>query len=105
MVRPEWDVRRLTRMGSWIPCLCGSLVHANLYCGAGVFRLIRDDEWDAVANTDATPEREDYSRLFRDSREVFRCSNCSRLIVYWDRQGGLPTYYRVETPPNEKPDA
>jgi len=81
-------------MGSWIRCVCGNQIHTNLFSGAKVFRLIRDDEWDALGDN---PSWQDVSVLFVRSREVFRCAKCSRLIVSWesDRE---PTYYSPESP-------
>lgn len=30
-------------MGSWIDCLCGQLLHTNVFCGAGVSFLVTED--------------------------------------------------------------
>ena len=81
-------------MASWIKCDCGNLIHTNLFAGANVFRLIRDDEWDALGES---PHWRDVSVLFVLSREVFRCTKCARLIVFWERDG-TPTIYRQDKP-------
>lgn len=83
-------------MASWISCICGNRLHTNLFSAAKVFRLIRDDEWDALGES---PDWHDVSLAFLNGREVFRCAKCSRLIVFWER-GGPPMYY-VENMPND----
>jgi hypothetical protein len=84
----------ITRMASTILCACGNRIGTNLFAGSKVFRLIRDDEWDALGDS---PSWRDTSVLFMHSREVFRCSKCARLIVFWERDGE-PTYYTQESP-------
>ena len=65
-----------------------------MFSGANVFRLIRDDEWDALGES---PAWQDVSVAFVRSRETFRCAKCSRLVVFWERDGS-PTFYREEKP-------
>ena len=78
----------------WIKCVCGNQIHTNLFAGANVFRLNRDDEWDALGES---PDWRDVSAAFVRSREVFCCAKCSRLIVFWERDGS-PKYYREDKP-------
>jgi hypothetical protein len=82
-------------MGSWLKCDCGHLIHTNMFCGANVYRLIRDDEFDELAEN-APPE--EFRNLFFSGREVFHCKNCGRLIVQWEKGGKLSVYV-------EEPDA
>jgi hypothetical protein len=85
-------LRNGSLMGSWLRCVCGNQIHTNLFSSANVYRLIRDDEWDALGDE---PKWRDVSVLFVRNREVFSCPKCSRLIVFWDRDGE-PTYYTQE---------
>ncbi len=90
-------------MASNIRCVCGASVHTNLFSGANVYRLIRDDEFEQMPES---PDPDVASRLFLGGREVFRCSACSRLIVFWDRSAiGRPTFYSEEHHDSDKPDA
>jgi hypothetical protein len=90
-------------MASNIQCVCGSLVHTNLFSGAKVYSLIRDDEYDQMSEPNAPDAA---SRLFLGGREVFRCSTCLRLIVFWDRSPTCrPTFYAEEHHNFERPDA
>ena len=87
-------------MGSRITCKCGELVYTNLFSGHNVYRLILDSDYDAFprpADDDA------FSRLLLSGKEVFRCTACKRLIVFWEKgRDGRPTFY-LEDPLDEKP--
>lgn len=81
-------------MSSWLRCVCGNLLHTNLFAGAGVFKLILDEDFNQLTepfDTDAV------SHLFGHGRTMYRCSHCDRLYVQWERGGEL-TIYAPEQP-------
>jgi hypothetical protein len=63
-----------------------------LFAGAGVYKLIRDDEYDALP---AAADIDAFGRLFASARSVLHCANCRRLVVFWDRNHD-PSIYVVE---------
>jgi hypothetical protein len=80
-------------MGSWIRCLCGSLIHINMFTGTNIYQLIKDSDYDAV---DDPVDRDKLSDLFfKKGVPVYQCSTCGRLLVEWDPEGG-PTFYLPE---------
>jgi hypothetical protein len=88
-------------MSSWMICTCGERIHTNLFCGATVYRLISDDEFDAL------PESIGVDALgakFADATAVFRCRACGRLHIRWQRNEECTTYVPEENPPvDERP--
>lgn len=88
-------------MASWVQCACGNRIHTNLFAGAQVYRLIKDEEYDRL---ESPGESDAASRLFLSGREVFRCAACSRLIVFWERSGE-PRYYVEESVGPGEPSA
>jgi hypothetical protein len=72
-------------MGSWITCVCGALIHTNLFAGATAYRLISDADYDAL---DDPIDRDTVEALFFEKGiPVYRCRTCNRLVVRWDKQG------------------
>jgi hypothetical protein len=72
-------------MGSWITCLCGALIHTNLFAGTTVYRLISDADYDAL---DDPIDRDKLEALFFEKGiPLYRCQACNRLVVRWDKQG------------------
>jgi hypothetical protein len=65
-----------------------------LFAGAGVYKLIRDDEYDALP---AAADVDAFGRLFASVRSVLHCSNCRRRVVFWDRNQDTSIYV-VEDP-------
>ena len=90
-------------MGSWITCLCGGLIHTNMFSGTHICRLIEDSDYDAI---DDPVDRDKLRHLyFNKGVTVYRCLNCGRLLVEWDNDG-IPTFYlpegkRAEVPGTE----
>lgn len=80
-------------MGSWIKCLCGGLIHTNLFTGTSVYRLIKDSDYDSLE------EPIDVGKLshlfFSLGIPVFRCHKCGRLAVEWDPAND-PVFYLPE---------
>lgn len=72
-------------MGSWITCLCGGLIHTNLFAGTTVYRLISDADYDALGDPIDRDKLE--SLFFEKGIAVYRCQACGRLVVQWDKQG------------------
>jgi hypothetical protein len=86
-------------MGSWIQCPCGQSLHTNPFAGAEVYRLIKDSEYDAVADPVG---RDQLEALFMEAgRSVYRCSQCGRLAVEWDPS--RVTFYTPSAPPAPPP--
>jgi hypothetical protein len=84
-------------MGSWITCLCGGLIHTNLFAGATVYRLISDEDYDALGDS---IDRDKLESLFFDKGiPVYRCPACNRLVIQWDKEGT----YLFYMPEGEKP--
>lgn len=86
-------------MASWIQCDCGNQIHTNLFAGAGVYLLVRDDEYDALPEE---ADRKALDQLFIAARKVLRCSKCGRLIIQWERGADYTTYVE-EQPKADKP--
>ncbi len=79
-------------MGSWLECLCGSLIHTNLFTGTNIYQLIKDADYDALEDP---VDRDKLSDLFfRRGITVYHCQKCGRLIVEWE--DGDPTFYLPE---------
>ena len=85
-------------MGSWLDCPCGAKIHQNLFAGTGVFRLIRDSDYDAIEEPVDRSKMEDL--FFKAGTPVFRCGRCGRLAVEWDPQKEVVFY----TPPEQAID-
>lgn len=81
-------------MASWIICDCGNRLHKNLFCGAGVYRLIRDDEFDALPET---ADADAFGLLFVDSPEVLHCTACGRFMIRWKRGGDYTVYVKEKS--------
>jgi hypothetical protein len=80
-------------MGSWLRCICGGVIHTNLFAGENICRLIKDSDYDAIEDP---VDREKLSDLFFNKGiPVYHCSRCGRLLVEWDEEGG-PTFYLPE---------
>ena len=87
-------------MGSWIKCLCGYLIHTNLFAGENVFMLIKDSDYDSVEDP---VDRDKLSDLFfRKGIPVYICSRCGRLLVDLGEERG-PTFYQPEGKRTETP--
>jgi hypothetical protein len=84
-------------MASWIICTCGERIHTNLFCGATVYRLVSDDQFDAIP---AQIDMESLGFRFADATPVFRCRACGRLHIEWERNQALTVY----TPEAISPD-
>ena len=81
-------------MSSWLRCDCGHVLHTNLFAGAGVFLLILDEDFDRLTEPCDTTQ---IDHLFARGRPVYRCTQCGRLYVQWER-GGKLTMYLPEPP-------
>ena len=80
-------------MGSWIRCLCGGLIHTNMFCGTHISQLIEDSAYDAIEDP---VDRDKLADLFfNKGATVYRCLNCGRLLVEWDNKSA-PTFYLPE---------
>lgn len=80
-------------MSSWLECLCGERIHTNMFAGASVFRLIKDDDYDAL---DDPVDRDKLENLFFSlGIPVYLCRSCGRLAVEWDQESG-PWFYAPE---------
>jgi tetratricopeptide (TPR) repeat protein len=81
-------------MGSWIKCRCGAAVHTNPHAGAPVYWLIRDTDYESLLNDNIDWKKT--SDIFLEKGiSVYRCSECNRLIVEWEKQKA-PVYYLPE---------
>jgi hypothetical protein len=76
-------------MSSWLRCDCGHTLHTNLFAGAGVFMLIRDEDFDKLGES---PDAAALRDLFVRSHVVYRCPQCGRLYVRWERGGEVTAY-------------
>lgn len=65
-------------MGSRIVCNCGEQVGINLFCGAGVFLLISDTDFDALP---PPVDQAALSQLVMKAAKLVRCAACGRLMV------------------------
>lgn len=83
-------------MGSWLNCPCGGRIHTNAFAGAGVCRLIRDSDYDAVEDPVDREKLEDL--FFHAGVPVYRCGKCGRLAVEWSAESP-PVFY---TPPESE---
>ncbi len=81
-------------MGSWIGCVCGGLVHTNMFTGTHIYQLIEDADYVAVEDTVDLDNLSDL--FFKKGVTVYRCSSCGRLLVEWDDDKGGPTFYLPE---------
>jgi hypothetical protein len=80
-------------MGSWMKCMCGGLIHTNMFSGTSIYQLIKDADYDALEDP---VDRDKLSDLFfRKGVTVYRCHSCGRLLVEWDDEG-VPTFYLPE---------
>ncbi len=80
-------------MGSWIECICGSLIHTNMFTGTKIYQLIEDTDYDAI---DDPVDRDKLDDLFfKKGVTVYHCHSCGRLLVEWDDKG-VPTFYLSE---------
>ena len=80
-------------MGSWIICLCGGLIHTNMFCGTHISRLIEDSAYDAIEDP---VDRDKLADLFfNNGATVYRCLQCGRILVEWDNKSA-PTFYLPE---------
>ncbi len=88
-------------MGSWIRCLCGGLIHTNMFTGTHICRLIEDSDYDAIEDP---VDRDKLEGLyFKKGVTVYRCLSCGRLLVEWDDDKGGPTFYLPEQKYTEPP--
>jgi hypothetical protein len=90
-------------MGLWITCLCGALIHTNLFAGAPVYQLISDVDYDVL---DDPIDRDKLEALFfKRGIPVYRCKACNRLVVQWDKESDYQFYApegkRAENPTTE----
>jgi hypothetical protein len=80
-------------MTSWLECLCGNLIHTNLFTGTRIYKLLQDADYDAIEDP---VDREKLSDLFLEKGiTVYRCQQCGRLAVEWNKEGD-PTFYLPE---------
>ncbi len=89
-------------MGSWIKCLCGMLIHTNMFCGTPVYMLVKDSDYDALDNNEEPEawnkaiDRSKVEDLFlHKGTPVYQCTHCGRLVVEWKQELG-PMFYLPE---------
>lgn len=80
-------------MGSWLHCLCGAKIHTNLFAGTGVYRLLKDADYDSVVDPVDRDKLE--TLFFVQGIPVYHCKACGRLVVEWDKESG-PLFYVPE---------
>ncbi len=80
-------------MGSWIECICGGLIHTNMFTGTKIYQLIEDADYDAIE--DPIDRDKLYDLFFKKGVTVYRCHSCGRLLVEWGDKG-VPTFYLPE---------
>ena len=80
-------------MGSWMTCICGGLIHLNMFSGTHIYQLIEDADYDAV---DDPVDRDKLAELyFKKGTTVYRCLTCGRLVADWAGDGNV-TFYLPE---------
>lgn len=80
-------------MGSWINCVCGKLLHKNLFCGAGVSLLVPEaviDEGDEAESSTML-----LGRIVTGSETVVRCAACNRMAI--EKKDGRVEFYTRES--------
>lgn len=81
-------------MGSWIRCLCGGLIHTNMFTGTHICQLIEDSDYDAIEDPVDQDKLSDL--FFKKGVTVYRCLSCGRLLVEWGDAKGGPMFYLPE---------
>ncbi len=74
-------------MGSWVRCKCESLVHKNLFCGAGISLIVSENTIDG--NFENMNTENFISSLIESSSKLLKCSNCGRLILINEQEDKL----------------
>ena len=66
-------------MGSWIICRCKNQLHMNLYAGASVYVVVKDEIIDSIPS-----EFSIFDAMLRITREgdlLVKCRNCGRIAI------------------------
>ncbi len=80
-------------MGSWMTCVCGGLIHLNMFAGTHICQLIEDADYDMVEDPVDREKIEDL--YFKKGVTVYRCLTCGRLAIDWEDNGNV-TFYLPE---------
>jgi hypothetical protein len=76
-------------MGSWIRCLCGKLLHKDLFCGAAVSLLVPEAIIDDGDDTESSTTL--LGRIVTGSELVVECPTCGRVAI--ERKNGQVDFY------------
>ena len=80
-------------MSSWIKCTCGKLLHMNLFAGASVSVVIKDDVLDSIDHGKTV----EYAivAIIAGADILVRCKECGRIAIE-DRKTHAVTFYLPE---------
>lgn len=74
----------------YIVCKCGDKIRYDLIPCSAEWKIISSEKYDKYTGMI------DAEVLFLDMKSFFKCPNCGRLWVYWDRFDEEPTSYMPE---------
>jgi ribosomal protein S27E len=78
-------------MSSRVQCICGKILHKNLFCGAGVSVVVPEQFLDQDY---ATMTAEEFiNGLIIKNDVMVKCSGCGRILIVHDSQGGAADAY------------
>lgn len=81
-------------MSSWVQCVCGNLVHKNLFCGANVSISVPEAFFDA--DRAGMSAEEFINELLLNNDTVVRCGKCQRGFIINETTGSVADVYKPD---------
>ena len=80
-------------------CKCGERFDLVTIPSPHGYHMISEQRADEIEPT--TDAAHIAQVLFRGSFEAYRCPNCGRLAIFWEKRGNSPTFYLPEAGTSE----
>lgn len=77
-------------MGSWIKCNCGNNIHKNLFSGANLSVLIKEEDLDSLDLNESA--KKFITQLITRPDILVQCKNCNRIVIFNDSRNEYRFY-------------